>query len=119
MLLWELLEPDVPIVCFNWVSVPRFSVAADVTPYSGVDELEALTPRLVAEPTWKLLLVPRELLNCAVPLPLKLNVPGDEAEMVNWFDVAWARTLVPRPIAAKLDKSAAERSFFLMGCTHL
>jgi len=56
----------------------------------------------VAEPTWKLLLVPRELLNCAVPLPLKLNVPGDEAEMVNWF--VSARTLVPRPIAARPDK---------------
>lgn len=38
-------------------------VSQDVTPYSGVEEVEAFTPRLVAEPTWKLLLVPRELLN--------------------------------------------------------
>ena len=38
-------------------------LAEDSTPYSGVEEVEALTPRLVAEPTWKLLLVPRELLN--------------------------------------------------------
>ena len=36
-----------------------------------------------AEPTWKLLLVPSELLNVAVPLPLKETEPGDEAEIVN------------------------------------
>ena len=51
------------MVCVKLVEVSRCNVAVEVTAYSGVDEAEAFTPRLVAEPTWKLLLVPRELLN--------------------------------------------------------
>ena len=57
------VEPVVPMVCDMEDVVSRFNVAVEPTAYEGVDEAEALTPRLVAEPTWKLLLVPSELLN--------------------------------------------------------
>ena len=60
---FDWLVPAVPMVWDMLVALSRFSVAVEVTAYSGVDEAEALTPRLVAEPTWKLLLLPRELLN--------------------------------------------------------
>lgn len=40
-------------------------------------EAEALTPRLVEEPTLKLLLVLSELLNWAVPLPVKTTLPAE------------------------------------------
>ena len=84
----------------------------EVTPYSGVDDADAFTPKLVAEPTWKLLLVPRELLNVAVPLPLKETEPGDEAEIVNWSALAG---LLPRATATALESAAASRRGLLMG----
>ena len=77
-----------------------------------MDDADAFTPRLVAEPTWKLLLVPSELLNVAVPLPLKETEPGDEAEIVNWSALAG---LLPRATATALESAAASRSGFLMG----
>ena len=77
-----------------------------------MDDADAFTPRLVAEPTWKLLLVPSELLNVAVPLPLKETEPGDEAEIVNWSALAG---LLPRATATALESAAASRSGLLMG----
>ena len=41
--------------------------------------MEAFTPRFVLEPTWKLLLVPIELLKFAVPDPENVIAPGDAA----------------------------------------
>ena len=61
--VFDCPAPEVPMVCVRLVELSRFNVAVEVTVYSGVDDAEALTPRLVAEPTWKLLLVPIELLN--------------------------------------------------------
>ena len=59
---FRIPNPEVPMVCDMLVALSQVRVAVEVTAYSGVEEAEALTPRLVAEPTWKLL-VPRELLN--------------------------------------------------------
>jgi hypothetical protein len=82
VLLAASAVPEVPITCLSVVLPANPSVALESTEYPVVDETEAFTPRFVLEPTWKLLLVPTELLNCAVPLPEKFTVPGDEA--VTW-----------------------------------
>ena len=75
VLNWPLISPpvapppEVPSTCLR-VEVPaRDRFALEDTPYSGVEDVDAFTPRLVEEPTWKLLLVPTELLNWAVPEP--------------------------------------------------
>jgi hypothetical protein len=58
-----VLPPEVPRTCLSVDSPDKARFALELTEYYGVDDVDAFTPRLVEEPTWKLLLVPMELLN--------------------------------------------------------
>lgn len=103
------------MTCCNTEVPARSRFAVAPTEYPVVEDVDAFTPRFVLEPTWKLLLVPIELLNWAVPEPLKLMAPGEAAVTVN-IGVA-----LPTAGASKPDARAAasKKMDFFTGCNRM
>ena len=75
-------------------------------------DADALTPTLVLDPRFTLLVVPRELLNCAVPVPVKFTTPAEGVTMLNISSgVALA---VPAIKGAAARTAASSRGRFMV-----